>query len=503
MDARSEIMIALVTPVGAPADEVTGGLCSRLKRVRYTPVLLRLSESFQDVAELAADLRETPEDERLASYMEAGTKLREVAERGDVVAGLALAKLVMCRVAITDAADQPALGHTFVLRSLKHDEELATLRQIYRDQLVVIAVLAERHERVRRVAAAIARSRGEPKPDMQATKAEELVSRDEKELGRRLGQNVGKTIPEADYFLDASDIGRLDAGLDRLMELLFGHPVVTPSRDEYGMFHAQAAAYRSSALGRQVGAVIMSPQGDLVADGTNEAPRAGGGHYWAGDLPDGRDWARGYDQNDRSKEVLAREIVRAFHGAGWFAPEYAGMAFSDMVRGALAGPLASTWLDNLTEFGRDVHAEMSAITSAARRGVSVRGCTLYTTTFPCHNCAKHIVAAGIARVVYREPYAKSFARDFHPDAIDVEHYATAACGDTIPFQPFIGVAPRRFAAWFEMGIRKRDDGSAVAWEPTESGPRLGAMVPGYLQAERDLVDEITGTLKGKGYSWRG
>ncbi|MDN3612645.1 hypothetical protein QWZ16_23945 [Vibrio ostreicida] len=26
--------------------------------------------------------------------------------------------------------------------------------------------------------------------------------------------------------------------------------------------------------------------------------------------------------------------------------------------------------------------------------------------FPCHNCAKHIVASGIKRVVYVEPYPK-------------------------------------------------------------------------------------------------
>jgi deoxycytidylate deaminase len=71
---------------------------------------------------------------------------------------------------------------------------------------------------------------------------------------------------------------------------------------------------------------------------------------------------------------------------------------------------------NLTEFGRDVHAEMSAIVSAARRGTSTEGAYLYCTTFPCHNCAKHIIAAGIRQVVYVEPYAKSFAAEFHLDS---------------------------------------------------------------------------------------
>ena len=68
---------------------------------------------------------------------------------------------------------------------------------------------------------------------------------------------------------------------------------------------------------------------------------------------------------------------------------------------------------DLIEFSRTVHAEMAAIVDAARRGVSVQDCNLYTTTFPCHECAKHIVAAGIRRVVYIEPYPKSQALSLH------------------------------------------------------------------------------------------
>jgi deoxycytidylate deaminase len=52
-------------------------------------------------------------------------------------------------------------------------------------------------------------------------------------------------------------------------------------------------------------------------------------------------------------------------------------------------------LYDLTEFGRAVHAEMEALLCCARSGVSPRFGSLFTTTFPCHNCAKHIIAAGI------------------------------------------------------------------------------------------------------------
>jgi deoxycytidylate deaminase len=60
---------------------------------------------------------------------------------------------------------------------------------------------------------------------------------------------------------------------------------------------------------------------------------------------------------------------------------------------------------------------MEALMSCARRGITSIGATVYCTTFPCHNCAKHIVAAGIARVVFVEPYSKSKALDFHDDSI--------------------------------------------------------------------------------------
>ena len=47
-----------------------------------------------------------------------------------------------------------------------------------------------------------------------------------------------------------------------------------------------------------------------------------------------------------------------------------------------------------------VHAEMNAIVGAAKIGTRLLGASLYSTFFPCDNCCKHIVQAGIAEVVY-------------------------------------------------------------------------------------------------------
>ena len=55
-----------------------------------------------------------------------------------------------------------------------------------------------------------------------------------------------------------------------------------------------------------------------------------------------------------------------------------------------------------------VHAEQNAIIQAARLGIKIEGATLYCTHQPCVICAKMIINAGIARVVYKEGYPDDF-----------------------------------------------------------------------------------------------
>ena len=51
------------------------------------------------------------------------------------------------------------------------------------------------------------------------------------------------------------------------------------------------------------------------------------------------------------------------------------------------------------------HAETNAISLAARSGIKLQGTIMYTTTFPCINCAKAIVGSGIKEIVFWEDYA--------------------------------------------------------------------------------------------------
>jgi len=59
-----------------------------------------------------------------------------------------------------------------------------------------------------------------------------------------------------------------------------------------------------------------------------------------------------------------------------------------------------------------VHAEQNAIIQAALHGISIEGATLYCTHQPCILCAKMMINARIARVVYRESYPDGTALEF-------------------------------------------------------------------------------------------
>lgn len=53
---------------------------------------------------------------------------------------------------------------------------------------------------------------------------------------------------------------------------------------------------------------------------------------------------------------------------------------------------------------RSIHAELNALLQCAMSTQTSEGATLYCTDFPCVHCAKALVQAGIARVVYVSDY---------------------------------------------------------------------------------------------------
>ena len=75
---------------------------------------------------------------------------------------------------------------------------------------------------------------------------------------------------------------------------------------------------------------------------------------------------------------------------------------------------------------RTIHAETNAIIQAALHGVSTRGCTCYVTHFPCINCTKVLINAGMAKLVYHVAYrvdenAMGFLQAAHCEITHLEY----------------------------------------------------------------------------------
>ena len=68
------------------------------------------------------------------------------------------------------------------------------------------------------------------------------------------------------------------------------------------------------------------------------------------------------------------------------------------------------------ELCRGLHAEQNAIIQAALHGVSVKGATIYCTNHPCVICAKMIINAGAAKVIFREGYSDNLSEDMLQEA---------------------------------------------------------------------------------------
>lgn len=493
-----EIFFGLVGAVGTDLDIAITALEDALRSANYESRVVKVIDQLKAFKRYSNRLDKPSIYDRYVGRMDAGDDFRKVSGLGQALALLSiLAIREQHRRAYSPkrSPQQPIPRCAYILKSLKHPAEVETLRRVYGPNFYLISAYTPRDIRAQNLVARIASSSSDSRTDKYRPDAEKLVTRDEDDLDNKFGQKVRGTFPKADCFIDVRDPAQTKLAIQRFVELLFGNTFLTPTPSEYAMFHAQAAALRSSALGRQVGASIATSDGDIIAVGSNEVPKCGGGQYWPTDSEDRRDFHLGYDPSDKKKKEVLAEILRTLRDSDWFrGSKRQKSEISQLVKQAMP-LLKSARVMNLTEFGRVVHAEMAALLDAARRGVEVKGHTMYTTTFPCHDCARHIVAAGIQDVVYIEPYPKSLASEFHLDSIAVDSSGPAPT--QVRFEPFVGVAPRLYMKLFEMVERKGGDGSVRRWNPATASPRFALSHNIYLESEVDEIGLLVDALEEK------
>lgn len=480
-----EIVIGLVGPAGIDLNPIVEAFERELQGVHYSARTIRLSKRIEVF--FGVDYSEEPEDRRVVLLMDAGTSLREKSGRGDAVALLGIAEIRRLRKADLKRDSSNA----FILRSLKHPHEVETLRAVYGKGFFLVSVYSPRESRVSAMAERITRGQ-HGNANRSRAKAETIVERDEMEERKSLGQDVKDAFPLADLFLDGRNKTSFESEIKRFVELVFGQLFHTPTRDEHGMYHAKSAALRSADLGRQVGAAIATTRGELLAVGCNEVPKAGGDLYWPNDEGDARDFQRGYDPIVMERRQIFGEILSGLREAKVLDPAFRSEAAispltDEFITGSKKKHLKKARVMNLLEFGRSVHAEMAALSTAARIGAAVKDATLFTTTFPCHMCARHIVASGIKRVVYVEPYPKSKAKQLHADSIQIDPEEKVE--DRVTFEPFVGIAPRQYQDIFDArNLRKDDSGKIKEWDPSISPPR--PRFTRFMNTYRDIEDGI-------------
>ncbi len=396
------------------------------------------------------------------------------------------------------ATDRVAQKVAYIIRQLKRPDEVDLMRRVYGRQFILVSAYGSESDRKSIIEDKVRRTTPINTSSSKISfQAQEIIDRDADEGEDDHGQHLRSTFHLADVFVDGVSPVPMSNVLRRFFNALFGLNSITPNKSEYGMYCAKSASLRSADLSRQVGAAVFSEDGVLVVQGCNEVPKAFGGTYWDCEEPDFRDIAIGSDPNEDEKIEVVRDLLERLDTADMLkTPPGHKRDLSELIKHLTSstkshkdkskGALRGSKVLDLTEYGRVVHAEMCALCDAARLGREVKGCTLYCTTFPCHNCAKHILAAGIKRVVFMEPYPKSKAKELHKNEIEIGTLSDRR----VSFMPFLGISPFRYRDIFEKRSKRKKGSLANKWYYDVPSPMIDILAPSYTELERFAVIPI-------------
>lgn len=451
---RPELVFALVVPVGTSVRDLKGALKNELDSYGYHPETLRVSDLLIEYAR-SHDLPYQPssEDVRIQQLMDAGDSLCASRSNSAAVFRETLKQMGARRHVLYqsgESADTDKKPIAWIVDSLKRKAEVESLRYVFGDRAIVVGAQASDETRVKALLAKIQPKR--PTETAQTTKdiVDALVARDKEGAAQEFGQDILRTFPLADCFIDCEKDPRKQ--VERLLQLLFRTPEAPrPTDDEYGMFVATVTSTLSPELGRRVGAAILE-EGSVVSTGTNSHPTE-----------------TGQPTHDPSKGDIAMLVLDTLKRLpkGTILHQDAVERLSSepavLVAELLSGDLSESQLAALTEFQRPVHAEMSALLDALKQSKSVKDAKIYVTTFPCHGCAKHLLRLGL-KGFYIEPYPKGRAEAMYG------HDVTDA------IIPFTGIAPRLYMRVFDSSARRAgQDGALLGWDPEDRAKAMPAV----------------------------
>ena len=497
----NELIVAVVGHVGSGTSEIAEALHNLLEEADlpggpYEAEVLKARneiEKWATEAEEALPTSDRNDLETTKSLQDLGDKMRVASIDASAVARALVKRIRSTRAEKIGSVLQAGVPiapdgkrRAYILDAIRNPAEVDLLRHVYQDAFVLIGVVCDEKVRLQRIM--------EKYKNAGRTDGEDLMKRDAK-AASRFGQRVTDAFHLSDFFIDNTPDRTTDAGaanpdwnvndhLSRLVKIVSHSEIVRPSTEETAMHHAYGAGLRSACLSRQVGAALVDSTGNVVATGTNEVPRAGGGVY-----------GETFDTDHTDHVDDHRCAYRNLNGSGPFCSstreqnslierfieEIPELKATDGIRKQkLLLELRSSGVGDLLEFSRAVHAEMDALLSAGREGITTIGCRLFVTTYPCHYCARHIVSAGVDEVQFIEPYPKSRAIDLHADSIQVsvkDWSPPSRSGKRVLFRPFVGVAPRMYRRAF---MKDRDLKNPMFGQLQQGEPDWGT--PWHLRA---------------------
>lgn len=484
-----ELILGFCGPLGSGVSTVVHVVEDMLGTLGYDEIrIIKLSkfiETYKNKVAISVEENKSPAANRIATLQSAGNALRDKFNN-DILAQLAIKEIAARRHTADneDSGEKPGLKATkrrtaALIDGLKHPSEVLLLKSVYGEMFYLFGIFCAEQIRKKRL---------EKYKEIPPHEASFLMDRDKsEEIGH--GQKLLKTLQHADFFLrnNTENVHGFEPTIERFLQLIFGKLNITPTRHEYAMCVAQSAACRSGCLSRQVGAAIVDDQGNILATGCNDVPKSGGGLY---SIEQGDKDNRCFNlynhecQNDKYKGRILRDIENIIQNQ-------IGDDSKSINLQQISSEIAKLpRLKNLLEFSRAVHAEMDAILSVARNGLkSLQGTSLFSTTFPCHHCARHIIAAGISKVYYIEPYEKSLAMELHEDSIEFEPPESGAKCEKVLFLHFEGVSPKQFLRLFGDKDRK-EEGRLIRKDLKKEIPVMAKFLDSFIDYEAKVVEYV-------------
>jgi deoxycytidylate deaminase len=370
-----ELVFGIAGPIGVDISSVEATLRDQLTVVGYTPRTIKVTNEMMAFS--------VPVDEPSVRGIYSDTMFK--IKYADEVCRCYEDRAALARVAVRAITNEraslsgsptkvPDQKTAYIIRQLKRPEEVLLLRTLYGRQFVLISAYGSGGARREFLISQLRRNLSTLISETEITsKADELIDIDQNERAQFYGQNIQETFPLGDVFVDGMSKLNMADMLTRFIQALFGRNDIAPTKVEYGMYAAKSASLRSSDLSRQVGAAIFSAQGELIAQGCNEVPRAFGGTYWDQEEPDFRDVRIGFDPNEDLKRHILRDLFERLSRAEMLSSKAKALgSASDIVdavtrtssggnQPATEGALVGADIMDLTEYGRVVHAERCAI----------------------------------------------------------------------------------------------------------------------------------------------